>query len=97
MLHKSNSVDTSFFGWAVALGALIGLGQLLDSHEKLSWRAVAGRAILSAALASIAPVALIWLPALPRTAEFALAAGLASLGTSGAQALVRRLLLGKSS
>lgn len=93
---NGNNIDTNFFSWAFVLGALIGLGRLLDSSEPISLRVVVGRAILSAALASAAPVILIWLPALPRTVEFALAALLASLGTSGVQMLLRRFVSGSS-
>lgn len=92
-----NHLDTGFFSWSFILGSLIGLGQLLDSHEKISVRAVMGRAILSAALASMAPIILIWLPSIPRTAEFALAALLASLGTSGLQMLLRWFVAGRGS
>jgi hypothetical protein len=89
-------VDIAFFSWSVILGGLIGLGQILDSSERLSWRIVVGRALVSAGLASMAPVLLVWLPGMPRTAEFAAAAVLASAGTSGLQMLVRRLLTGKA-
>jgi hypothetical protein len=94
MFDKDN-LDTSFFLWATALGAFIGLGQILDSGERLSLRIVIGRALVSAGLASIAPVLLTWFPAMPRTAEFAFAALIASLGTNGLQMLVRKLLTGK--
>ena len=95
-MDHNNGVDVSFFGWSTVLGALIGLGQILDSAEKLSWRVIVGRAMVSAGLASMAPVALLWLPAMPRTAEFALAAVMASLGTSGLQMLIRRVVVGRA-
>ena len=95
-MHNDNNIDTAFFAWSSILGALIGLGQILDSAEKLSWRIVVGRALVSAGLASMAPVLLVWLPQMPRMAEFAFAALLASIGTSGLQMLVRRLLTGRA-
>ena len=95
-MHNDNNIDTAFFAWSSILGALIGLGQILDSAEKLSWRIVVGRALVSAGLASMAPVLLVWLPQMPRMAEFAFAALLASMGTSGLQMLVRRLLTGRA-
>ena len=85
-------IDWGFFSAAGILGALIGLGQLLNAQEVLTWRVVMGRALVSAGLAAIAPVILIWLPHLPVTVEFAIAAMLASLGTSGLQLLVHRFL-----
>ena len=95
-MYNDNNIDTAFFAWSSILGALIGLGQILDSAEKLSWRIVVGRALVSAGLASMAPVLLVWLPQMPRMAEFAFAALLASMGTSGLQMLVRRVLTGRS-
>lgn len=75
---------------ATFMGAVIGLGQLLNSEVELTWRYVFGRAIVAAGLAACAPVLLLWFPAMPPTAEFALAALFASLGTSGLQALMTR-------
>ncbi len=95
-MHDNNSIDTAFFSWSTIIGALIGLGQILDSAEPLSWRIILGRALVSAGLASMAPVVLIWLPTMPRMAEFAVAALLASMGTSGLQMLIRKVLTGRS-
>jgi hypothetical protein len=91
-----DKIDFSFFTWSSVLGALIGLGQLLDSAEVLSWRIIMGRALVSAGLASTAPALLTWFPQMPRMAEFAFAAVLASLGTSAIQSIVRRILLGRN-
>jgi len=93
---NNDKIDFSFFTWATILGALIGLGQILDSTENLSWRIVVGRALVSAGLASTAPALLTWFPQMPRMAEFAFAAVLASLGTSALQSIVRRVLLGRN-
>jgi len=87
-----NEIDWTFFSAAGVMGALIGLGQLLNAREVLTWRVVLGRAMVSAGLAATAPVILIWFPQLPQTAEFAIAALLASLGTSGLQILVTKLI-----
>jgi hypothetical protein len=92
-----DKIDFSFFAWSSVLGALIGLGQLLDSAERLSWRVVVGRALVSAGVASTAPALLAWFPQMPRMAEFAFAAMLASLGTSAIQSIVKRLLIGRNS
>ena len=90
-----DKIDVSFFTWSTILGALIGLGQVLDSAEQLTWRIVVGRVLVSAGLAATAPVLLVWFPGMPRMAEFALAAAFASLGTSALQSIVRRLLTGR--
>jgi len=91
-----DKIDVSFFTWSTILGALIGLGQVLDSAERLTWRIVVGRALVSAGLAATAPALLVWFPEMPRMAEFALAAAVASLGTSALQSLVRWLLTGRN-
>ena len=91
-----DKIDFSFFTWSTVLGALIGLGQVLDSAEQLTWRIVVGRALVSAGLAATAPALLVWFPEMPRMAEFALAAAVASLGTSALQSLVRWLLTGRN-
>jgi hypothetical protein len=91
-----NNLDASFFGWTTVLGVLIGLGQVLDSTETLSWRIIVGRALVSAGLASMAPVILLWFPKMPFTAELAVAALIASLGTSGLQMIVKHIVAGRS-
>lgn len=95
MHNDNNSFDAQFFSWATILGALIGLGQILDSAERLSWRVLVGRALVSAGLATMSPLLLTWFPGMPRMAEFAFAAMFASIGTSGLQMLVRKVLTGK--
>jgi len=85
-------IDWGFFSVAGLLGSLIGLGQLLNAQEVLTWRVVIGRALVSAGLAAMSPIILIWFPHLPVTVEFAVAAMLASLGTSGLQLLVHKAL-----
>lgn len=87
-----DGIGWDFISAAGGMGALIGIGQLLDSGETLTWRIVAGRAMVSAGFASCAPLILVWLPHLPVTVEFAFAALLASLGTSGLQLLIAKLI-----
>ena len=79
---------------ATIISALIGLNQLLSSEEKLTWRYVFGRSIVSAGLAASAPAVLVFFPTIPTTAQFAVAALFASLGTSALQGLLRRLFGG---
>lgn len=87
-----DKIDPQFVSYAVIMGALIGLGQVLDSEERLTWRIVAGRALVSAGLASMAPVLLTLFPAMPISAQFAAAALFASAGTSGLQTIVRAIM-----
>jgi Phage holin family 2 len=91
-----NDFDFRLFAIAALMGALIGLGQLLNSDVQLTWRFVCGRAIVAAGLAACAPAVLLIFPAMPPAAEFALAALFASLGTSGLQVLITRLFGGRS-
>jgi hypothetical protein len=82
--------DYRLLAVATIMGALIGLGQLLNSDITLTWRFIFGRAIVAAGLAACAPVLLLWFPTMPPAAEFALVACFASLGTSGLQAVLNR-------
>lgn len=92
---QNNDFDPEFFKWAAVLGAIISLGQLLESPERLTLRIILGRAFVSAGLAAMAPALLTWFPQMPRPAEFAFAAVFASIGTSGLHMILRRLLMGK--
>jgi len=65
------------------IGALVGLGQILSDGVRLTPRSIVGRCIMSAGLGASASIALSWLPELPLAAQYGLAAGMASLGTSG--------------
>ena len=84
--------DYRLLSIATIMGAVIGLGHLLNSEEKLTWRYVVGRAIVSAGLAASAPILLIPFPTMPPSAEFAISALFASLGTSALQSVLRRIL-----
>lgn len=87
-----DNFDYRLLSLATIMGALIGLGQLLNSEEKLTWRYVFGRAIVSAGLAACAPVVLIFFPSIPATVQFAMSALFASLGTSALQSVLQRFL-----
>lgn len=86
------STDIQLLSLASLMGGLIGLGQLLNSDEKLSLRMVIGRAIVSAGLAACAPLVFLWFPDTPEIVEFAVAALFASLGTSGLQLVLKRFV-----
>lgn len=89
-------METSkLLGTLAAVGAAIGLGQLLASEEKLTARIVVGRALSSAGLGAASAAILVWFPDLPLAAQCGVAAATASLGTSGLERLFQRMLGGR--
>lgn len=75
-----------------AAGLVVGLGQLLASEEKLTKRIVIGRALSSAGLGASSAGILAWLPDVPIAAQLGIACTMASLGTSGLEKLLQRIL-----
>jgi len=63
-------------------GAMIGLGQLLNSDQSLSVRAIVGRMVVSGGLGASAGLILLAFDNVPLGAQFGAAAALASAGTS---------------
>ena len=74
------------------VGISIGMGQLLASNERITLRLLLGRALSTGGLAMAAGIALIWVPELPMVGQIGVAAGLASLGTSGLERAFQRAL-----
>lgn len=74
------------------VGISIGIGQLMASNERITLRLLLGRALSTGGLAMAAGVALIWVPELPMVGQIGVAAGLASLGTSGLERTFQRAL-----
>jgi hypothetical protein len=62
------------------LGLLVGLGKLLASNEKFSWRLAVGRAIVSGGLAIAAGAILAFMPGISQMAVIGLAAASSVLG-----------------
>lgn len=89
---SDHELSTHPLVWMIAAGIFTGLGQLLASTEKLTWRIVIGRAMSSAALGGAAGLAYAWFPSMPIEAAIGGACALASLGTSGLELLVKRFL-----
>lgn len=79
-----------FVAILAAIGAAIGLGKLLNSEEKLTGRIVIGRAIVNAGIGAAAGVATLFMPEASPLVHYGLAAGLASLGTSGIELILQR-------
>ena len=80
-----------------SIGISIGIGKLLIAQrERLSWRLIVGRALSTGGLSMAAGAILVWVPAVPLLGQMGIAAGLASLGTSGLERLLTRMLGGVS-
>lgn len=77
------------------VGISIGLGQLMASNERITFRLLLGRALSTGGLAMAAGIALIWAPELSMVGQIGVAAGLASLGTSGLERVFQRAMEGK--
>lgn len=75
-----------------AIGISIGLGQLLSSSEKLTFRLVVGRSLSTSGLSMAAGLALVLVPDLPLVAQLGAAAALASLGTSGLERMFQTFM-----
>ena len=74
------------------IGITIGLGQLLASNERLTLRLLFGRSLSTGGLAMAAGVVLVWVPDLSLSGQIGVAAGLASLGTSGLERAFQRAI-----
>lgn len=78
-------------GLLALIGVVVGLGSALAEMPKLPSRVVFGRALTSAGMGVCAGGVLSWMPDLPLIAQCAVAAGMASLGTSGITAMLQRI------
>jgi hypothetical protein len=80
--------DIEVLALIVVTGALIGLGQLLASTEKLTSRIVIGRMLSSGGLALCAASVLQYYPNIDPLALAGIAAVFASLGTSALERII---------
>ena len=76
----------------VAIGVLTAIGQILQSTSPVTWRVAVGRSITTGGMALVAGAALAIFPELPLLAQLGIAAGLASLGSSGIEVVLQRIL-----
>ena len=72
---------------------VIGFGQLLAGSERITVRLLVGRALTTGGLAMAAGVVLVWVPELSLVGQIGVAAGLASLGTSGLERALHRFII----
>lgn len=73
-------------------GALIGIGQLLASTERLTLRIIIGRAVSSGGLAVAASSIQLWYPGISTSALVGVSAVAASLGTSFLERTAQKFL-----
>lgn len=72
----------------VGMGVILGLGKLLASNEKFTWRLAIGRSIVSAGLCIAAGSLLAFIPQLNQMALLGLAAASAVLGEQFLEQLI---------
>lgn len=98
MLEKLTEVERHWFDQFASslmfalVGIVIGMGQLLAENERLTLRLLLGRALSTGGLAMAAGVVLVWVPELSMPGQLGVAAGLASLGTSGLERVFQRVI-----
>lgn len=98
MLEKLTEVGRHWFDQFASslmfalVGIVIGMGQLLAENERLTLRLLLGRALSTGGLAMAAGVVLVWVPELSMPGQLGVAAGLASLGTSGLERVFQRVI-----
>lgn len=83
--------DTGLLAALGLTGAIIGLTQLLASGDKITFRLVLTRAILSGAIGMTATAFEIIAPALSMPAKVGIACLLASIGTSALERVLQRI------
>ena len=76
----------------IFVGVLTAIGHLLQSAAPVTWRLALGRAISTGGIALVAGAALAIFPDLPFLAQLGIAAGLASLGSSGVEIILQKIL-----
>ena len=72
--------QAKIFIYLAGIGALIGIGKLLQTNQPLTWRLVLGRMITGSAVSTVAGWALIHIPDMPFSAVMALGSALGILG-----------------
>lgn len=87
---KPHENPEAFLATLAGIGALIGLGKLLDSSEKPTPRLVVGRCLISAGTGVAAGSLLMLVPDASPLLLYGAGAAMASLGTSGIEALVSK-------
>jgi hypothetical protein len=76
----------------VLIGVLTAIGQIMQSQEPVTLRVAIGRCITTGGIAVVAGAGLTLFPTMPFIAQIGLAAALASLGNSGLEVLLQKIL-----
>lgn len=79
-------------GIAAGIGFLIAVGRVLAADEHVSMKQVIGRAIINTGIALGAFAVLTFIPGLGMEGKIGMAALIASLGTTGAEMLLRKIM-----
>lgn len=93
MINPQNQPE-GFIAVLAAIGAAIGLGKLLASDEPLTKRLIVGRAVVNAGIGAAAGAGTLLFPTADPLVLYGLAAGIASLGTSGLEMVFKKKLGG---
>jgi hypothetical protein len=76
----------------IFIGILTAVGQMLQSTTPITWKLALGRAMTTGGMALVAGAALAIFPDLPFLAQLGIAAALASLGSSGVEIALQKIL-----
>ena len=76
----------------IFVGVLTAVGQLLQSASPVTWKLALGRAITTGGIALVAGAALAIFPDISFLAQLGIAAALASLGSSGVEIILQKIL-----
>lgn len=90
MSVSTSSNPEGFIATLIALGAAVGLGQLLASGERITARLLMGRTITAGGLGAVASVPLAWMPDTPTAAIYGLACAMVTLGVAGIEKIAIR-------
>ncbi|AWL20193.1 TPA: holin [Acinetobacter nosocomialis] len=74
----------------IVSGAIIGIGKLLTSSEKLTIRLISGRAILGSATSSVAGIVLLQIPNIHPIALLALGSALGIAGAGVIESYIKK-------
>lgn len=74
--------ETSLLAKLLLIGALIGLGQLMLSNERITARILVGRVIMGSMVAPLAAIPLLKFPDMPELVVVGIACGLGILGSA---------------
>ncbi|RQZ24162.1 holin [Burkholderia sp. Bp9017] len=74
----------------IVMGGLIGVAKLLVSSEQLTFRVIAGRALLGSATSMVAGVVLLQIPDLPPLALLGIGSAFGIVGSQYIEVLLKR-------